>query len=348
MMGWADVITRTRLHAILDRYADLTMGVIGDLALDVYWYADMTRSHLSRETPRFPRPVIREEFSPGGGANVAHNLAQLGVGAVVALSVVGEDWRGERLAAVLAECGVKLDRLIASPQRSTTAYIKPLLQGYDSQQEDARLDFENAAPLPPDLEDALIEVLTAHLGDLDGCLVADQLEVNGIVTPRVRDGLNHLAAQPGGPVFVVDSRQRIGLFRQMVLKPNRMEAVRAGADWDAVPPDELSAIARQLCTQAGRPVFVTLSEDGVLACTAEAQRTLPAAPVRPPLDIVGAGDAFSAALGASLAAGASPWEAGAIANLAAAVVIEKLNQTGTATPGEVLARYDLALEAEAP
>ena len=47
-----------------------------------------------------------------------------------------------------------------------------------------------------------------------------------------------------------------------------------------------------------------------------------------------------AALAAGLAAGASPLEAGALANLAAAVTVEKLNQTGTANPDEIRARYE--------
>ena len=41
------------------------IGVLGDAALDVHWYADMKKSELSRETPHYPLPVVREEFSPG-------------------------------------------------------------------------------------------------------------------------------------------------------------------------------------------------------------------------------------------------------------------------------------------
>jgi bifunctional ADP-heptose synthase (sugar kinase/adenylyltransferase) len=59
---------------------------------------------------------------------------------------------------------------------------------------------------------------------------------------------------------------------------------------------------------------------------------------------VGAGDTFIAALTASLAAGASPSEAGAVANLAASITVEKLNITGTASPDELRARYALASE----
>lgn len=351
MSAAAERLSRARLADILARNADLCIGVIGDLGLDAYWYADMTRAFLSRETPRFPRPVVREAFSAGAGANVAHNLTQLGVGEVVVFSILGEDWRGAILSQVMTASGIDVSQLISSPQRSTTTYIKPILKGYDSQQEDARLDFENDEPLTAALEDALIDTVRRNLPRLDALVVADQLEINGIVTPRVREALNGLAADHPDKVFIVDSRQRIGLFRHMVLKPNWVEALCAidpKRKSHAIEPEELAQIGLQLAAQADRPAFVTLSENGVLICAGGEARHLPAAPVHPPLDPVGAGDTFIATLAATLAGAATPWEAGTVATLAAAVVIEKLNQTGSASPEEVLDRYDLAQARETP
>jgi rfaE bifunctional protein kinase chain/domain len=340
-----EFLSRERLEWILGLCAGQRIGVIGDLGLDAYWYADMTRSFLSRETPLFARPVVREAYSPGAGANVADNLQALGVGQVVVFSVLGDDWRGEILRQELTKRGIVVERLIASPQRSTTTFIKPILMGYDSQQEDARLDFENAEPLAPELESALIDCVTEHLPELDALLVADQLDVNGTITARVRAALNRLATDRPDRLFVADSRQRIGLFQSMVLKPNWVEAVAAlhpDRDPRTVSRDELAQIGTTLSQRVGRPSFVTLSEDGVLVCAQGEARRVPIPPLRPPLDPVGAGDAFISALAAALAVGATPWEAGAVANLAAAVTVEKLNQTGTASPQEVLARYELA------
>ena len=342
-MSLPDHLSRERLQKILDQCANLRIGVIGDIALDGYWYADMTRAFLSRETPRFPRPIVREGFSPGAGANVAHNLRVLGTGEVVVFSIVGEDWRQTILSDMLTSCGISAQPLIISPERSTTTYIKPILMGYDSQQEDSRLDFENDSPLSPALEGTLLDVVRQHLPDLDALLIADQLEVNGIVTDRVREGLNDLAAVFPDTHFLVDSRQRIALFQNMTLKPNRIEATLAvypDRDCRSVQREELAHVGQTLSIQAGRPAYVTLSEDGVLVCTETTQRFVPAAPVRPPLDQVGAGDAFIAALAVAVAAEATSCEAGAVANLAAAVVVEKLHQTGTASPDEILARYD--------
>jgi rfaE bifunctional protein kinase chain/domain len=325
------------------------VGVVGDLALDGYWYADMARSLLSRETPHFPRPIVREFYSPGAGANVAHNLHVVGAGHVVAFSVLGDDWRGRILVREMARRGVDTGSLIISPDRGTNAYIKPMLRGYESEQEDARLDFENAEPLSAELERTLIDQISHALPELHAVLVADQLEVNGVITDNIRESLNALAEEYPDKVFAVDSRRRIGLFRRMVLKPNRMEAARALRPLNephAPGVDELGQIGKTLSSTSGRPVFLTLSENGVLLCSTDTFWHIPAAPARPPLDPVGAGDTFVSAMATALAADATPLESGVMANLAAAVVIEKLNQTGTASPAEILERYDLALGAE--
>ena len=56
-------------------------------------------------------------------------------------------------------------------------------------------------------------------------------------------------------------------------------------------------------------MFVTLAEEGILAALPDGTAIhVPAHPLRGPIDIVGAGDAVTAALAAALAAGASPLE----------------------------------------
>ncbi len=344
------MITQARLTELLTELPRRTIGVVGDLGLDGYWYADMTRSVLSRETPRFPRPIVRESYAPGAGANVARNLRVLGVGRVLVFSVLGDDWRGMLLQRELERYGVTTDALLRTSGRVTPTFVKPILLGYDSQQEDARIDFENVRPLTPALEEALISTVTRHLPRLDALLVADQLDANGVITDRVREALNHLAAEHPQPLFIADSRRRIGLFRHMLLKPNRVEAVAAlapDADPRTVSREELIRIGQTLSRRSERPVVITLGGNGALLCDGETSHHLPPAPVRPPLDPVGAGDAFVAALAAALTAGADLVEAGTVANLAAAVTVEKLNQTGTASPDELLARCDMALKAEA-
>ncbi|MDO8945452.1 MAG: PfkB family carbohydrate kinase [Desulfobacterales bacterium] len=337
-----DCLSLDRLHALLARVPNLRIGVIGDICLDAYWTVDMTRARLSRETPHFARPVVAEVYGPGAGANVAQNLAAAGVDRVAVFSVTGADLWGERLHSELSGhgkgsllAGIDTAGICAVSGRRTNAYIKPLLTGYHSQQEDSRLDFENTAPLDPAVEADLLARLETALPGLDALIIADQLEQYGVVTPRIRARLNQLAEQLPEKIFLADSRMRIREYSHMIIKPNELEATAAVAE------ASLSDAGKTLSRASGRPVWLTLGENGVLVCTPIDAVQIPAAPVRPPLDIVGAGDAFLAWLAAGLAAGAAPAEAGALANLAAAVTVEKLNQTGTATPEEILERYRL-------
>ena len=64
-------LTRPRLTELLERMRQCRAVLIGDMCLDVYWFADMTRSKLSRETPHFPLPVVSEKMSAGAGGNAA-------------------------------------------------------------------------------------------------------------------------------------------------------------------------------------------------------------------------------------------------------------------------------------
>jgi rfaE bifunctional protein kinase chain/domain len=344
-MKISQILSKERLVVILNRISQVRAGVIGDFALDVYWFVDMKRSRLSRETPHFPRPVVSEIYSPGAGGNVAQNLAALGLRGVTAFSVIGEDAWGAILKDKLARQKISTQGLLRQIDRHTPAYIKPILMGYDSRQEDARLDFENLQPLSNQAEEELLKVFEEQLEQLDAVLISDQLEENGTITPRVRQRLCELADRHPHIRFLVDSRQRIGLFQHMILKPNCMEALaefKPGSDFSQASATELEEAGRAFARRTRQPVFLTQGEAGVLVCSQDEHQLIAAAPVRGPLDIVGAGDAFFAALAASLAAGSTVWEAGAIANLAAAITVEKLDQTGTATPEEIVERFEMA------
>ncbi|MEY2787617.1 MAG: Bifunctional protein HldE, partial [Verrucomicrobiota bacterium] len=92
------------------------------------------------------------------------------------------------------------------------------------------------------------------------------------------------------------------------------------------------AAARSMAMHLGRPVFITLAEEGIIGASPEgAVAHVPAHPVCGPIDIVGAGDSVSANLTAALAAGADLAEAMHLAMAAAHCVIHQLGTTGTAT-----------------
>jgi rfaE bifunctional protein kinase chain/domain len=334
-------LSKDRLAEILARCRKLRVGVLGDFCLDAYFYVDMARAQLSREAPLYNHPVVREGYSLGGAANVAWNLADLGVGSVLALTVLGDDWRGSLLKDCMEAARIRPDALLVQPGRFTPFYGKVILMGPQVQQEDARLDFVNREPLSLETEAALVSRLEALLPELDALVVADY-QALGTITERVLAALNELSRRFPRVTFAVDSRERIGCFRGMVLKPNDLEAVRAAfpdGTPDGDPGEAWRTAGRILQRNAGRPVYLTLGERGCLLIDGAQEVHLPAVAQEGPIDPVGAGDAFIAALSAGLAAGATPQEAGALASLAAGVTLRKLHITGTASPAEILAFY---------
>jgi sugar/nucleoside kinase (ribokinase family) len=100
--------------------------------------------------------------------------------------------------------------------------------------------------------------------------------------------------------------------------------------------DDIRAAAIGIARQQGKPVFVTLSERGILAAAPDGSTShAPVLPVHGPIDIVGAGDAVTANLAAALACGATLQEALEIAMAAASIVIHQLGTTGTASVAQI-------------
>jgi rfaE bifunctional protein kinase chain/domain len=334
----ASPLTRARLEQILAALPARRVGIIGDFTLDAYWYADMARAELSREAPLYNRPVVRETYSPGGAANVAWNVASLGVGEPYALTLMGEDWRGDLLRAILRREGVCLDFALLRPERITPCYAKVILTAHAMQQEDARLDFFNAGRPGPEAEAELVASLEALAPQLDVLIVNDQL-ADGLITPRVHQTLLELAAAHPEVTFIVDSRSRINSFPGMALKPNDLEAARAlfpGEPSDSISRARLVEAALRWQQGQGRPMYITIGPEGCVVLSGGKALHVPGVPLQQPVDPVGAGDTFISALAACLAAGASAVEAGQVAVLASAVSVCKLHVTGTAAPAEIL------------
>jgi sugar/nucleoside kinase (ribokinase family) len=158
----------------------------------------------------------------------------------------------------------------------------------------------------------------------------------GCVTARIREKLCQLGA--AGLTVIVDSRDRAGLYRHVICKPNEVEAGRL---FDR-PIETLSQAAEgcQLLSQrTGTAAVITLGSQGSMLCANDQVFHCPACSVEPPLDFCGAGDTFLAGLAVFLAGGAAPEKAAMAANLCSAVTVKKLDTTGTASPQELLTAH---------
>jgi D-beta-D-heptose 7-phosphate kinase / D-beta-D-heptose 1-phosphate adenosyltransferase len=110
------------MTAYLDLLPDVRVAVIGDVMLDSYLHGD-----VSRISPEAPVPVMRavsEKVVPGGAANVAANLATLGV-QVNLVGLSGRDEaRSELLACLAAIGGIDCTRVVATADRRTTKKLR--------------------------------------------------------------------------------------------------------------------------------------------------------------------------------------------------------------------------------
>lgn len=333
-----------RLHTLLSRFRDLSILVVGDFFLDKYLIIDRSLSETSLETSLEAYQIIERRCSPGAAGTVTSNLRGLGVGTVHALSVIGEDGEGHDLKHGLMATQVQTDGLIEVPDRFTPTYTKPIVrEATGPARELNRLDIKNRTPMPAAVEARIIESLRTIVPCVHGVIIADQVQGpnQGVITDRVRETIAALAVEHPDTIFFADSRVRIECFRNIIIKPNRHEAARAvRPDWDG-PVDRAFAEAcgRALCAQTRRPVYVTLSEDGMLLITDQGVDHLPGIPVDGEIDPVGAGDSTTAGIVSALCAGATHQEAGLIGNLVASITVQQVGTTGTASPEQVLQRF---------
>jgi rfaE bifunctional protein kinase chain/domain len=327
------------LEQILQRTPALTVGVVGDLFLDRYLDLDAALTEPSLETGLDAYQVVRVRSCPGASGTVLNNLVALGAGRVCPLAVIGDDGEGYELRQALAALpAVDGAGVLVSAERRTPTYTKPLLHEAGSlPRELNRLDFKNRRPLLRALEDRVLEALEDLWPRADVLVVLDQVSEAdcGVVTERVRQRLAELGGRDPKKFVLADSRERIGLFRGVSLKPNRQECLKAAGAAEGLPE-----AVRLLARQAGQPVFCTAGEQGILVATDVGETTwVPGYPVSGPIDVVGAGDSTSAAIACAVGAGVGWTAAAAFGNLVASVTIQQLGTTGTASPAQVRQRW---------
>jgi rfaE bifunctional protein kinase chain/domain len=339
------MLTEARVEEILARIPALTVGVVGDLFLDRYLDLDASLTEPSLETGLDAYQVTRVRSCPGAAGTVINNLVALGVKRVCAVSVIGDDGEGYELRQVLAALRVvDAAKVFSAPDRRTPTYTKPMLhQAGEPPRELNRLDIKNRSPTPAPLQDLVLEGLAEIWPQVDALLVLDQVSEDecGVITARVREQFAELAEGEPGKFVLADSRERIGLFRGVHLKPNVRECHQAIYGKSGRP--DLPNPVQDLAERVGRPVICTAGEYGTfLADPGAPQRSvlgIPAYLVRGPIDPVGAGDSTSAAIACAVAAGASLEEAAAFGNLVASITIQQLGTTGTASPEQVRRRW---------
>ncbi len=310
------------MHLLLRNLAAKRLLVVGDAMLDRYM-----EGPVGRISPEAPVPIVRvaDVFErPGGAANVALNLASLGV-PVTFLAYVGVDADAEALATRLAEAGVET-RFVPVKGARTIVKLRVLSQRHQL----LRLDFEDGFA---DADHAaLLAAFTAALADHDLVVLSDY----GKGTLEAVAAMIAAARAASRPVVVDPKGSDFGRYRgATAITPNASEfAVVAGR---AV--DEADFAARGFALReslALEYLLVTRGEKGMSLFGRDGFRLDIPTEAREVYDVTGAGDTVIATLSAALAAGANFADATRLANLAAGIVVGRMG-TATVTLDELFA-----------
>jgi D-beta-D-heptose 7-phosphate kinase/D-beta-D-heptose 1-phosphate adenosyltransferase len=291
-------------------FGNARVVVAGDVMLDRYWFGPAVRI-----SPEAPVPVVRitdVEERPGGGANVAVNLSELGVETVL-LGCVGNDEAADSLGRLLASHGVD-SRLLRMEDRPTVTKLRILSRN----QQLIRLDFEEhgGAVVDNPLEASFAELLpTAGAVVLSDYGKGSLVQIRDCIT-RCRDSEVPVLVDPKGSDF---SRYQ----GATVVTPNlaEFEAVVGHCEDDHALVERAARLAAD---QQLDYLLITRSDKGMTLVGREGSVDHLEAEAREIFDVTGAGDTVIAAVAAGLACGQSMADSAALANLAAGLVVRKL------------------------
>ena len=300
-------------------FSHASVVVVGDVMLDRYLFGG-----TSRISPEAPVPVVhvrQSEDRAGGAANVAVNLARLGVRTTL-LGVVGQDDEAAALEAALRGSNVDC-HFIQVPGWPTITKTRVQSRG----QQLIRLDREEVAH---EGSDALTRELNRHLKGNNAVVLSDY----------GKGGLDDVAAMiaackdAGVPAFVDPKGGNFEKYRGATLitpNQNEFEAVAGSCSTD----EELVAAARTMLDDLDlAALLVTRSEKGMLLIDGTDEPELLSTRALEVYDVTGAGDTVIAVLAAALASGENPKSAAQLANLAAGLVVGKIG-VASVTPSEL-------------
>lgn len=301
--------------------------VIGDLMLDRYLWGK-----VERVSPEAPVPVVlldKENCRPGGAANVAANLAGLGLRCRL-LGTVGNDEAGRQLIDTVSQAGVETQSIVRLAERPTITKTR-IVGGH---QQILRVDRESSAAFSPEELCSLESAVRQAMAEAPAIVVLSDY-AKGALHPEICQLAIGLAKQAGISVLVDPKGRDYSKYRgATALTPNRRETSEACGgigDIDALL-NAADNLRRELALDF---LAVTRSEEGI-SLIEDSQRLQIPAMAKQVFDVSGAGDTVIATLAAGLVAGLSHYDALHLANLAAGIVVGKVG-TVTITAEELLA-----------
>lgn len=323
-----------RLVDLVESFSRQKILLLGDFVADEFVFGEISR--VSREAPVLILRHRETECVPGGGANAANNLADLGA-RVFPVSALGEDAAGDALAAYFKKKRVDTSGLVRARDWRTPTKTR-FLAGWThtARQQVLRVDYEPAGPPPERVAEALARKIRERLDNSSAMLVSDY--GYGSATPH---GLQAIPVRKRAALpITLDSRYRLHEYADLGLAaatPNEAELEAAHHEEIGGKLAKLELLARRTMKRLGlRSLVVTRGRDGMSVFErGQSPRSLGVFGSDQAVDVTGAGDTVIAVFTLAVAAGGSAMEAAQLANYAGGIVVMKRG-TATVTRDELL------------
>jgi len=290
--------------------------VVGDLMLDRYLIGE-----VDRISPEAPVPVVllkQKNERAGGAANVAANLANLGIATRLA-GCVGEDADGEMLLQIVADMGIATQGIFKSKQRPTITKTRIM----SSHQQVVRLDQENRDCFSDDETQQLLELTKGLLAERPSIVILSDY-AKGVLSPKLCASLITECKRLNVPVLADPKGRDYSKYHgATALTPNKRETAEAchvDARDDAALLQAAAELRKNLALEF---LAVTRGEEGISLIDATETLHIPAA-AKQVFDVSGAGDTVIATLAAGIMSGLNHLQALHLANIAAGVVVGKV------------------------
>lgn len=288
--------------------------VIGDIMLDRYLMGE-----VNRISPEAPVPVVlvkSQQDRAGGAANVAANLAQLGIKTHL-VGCAGDDNEAAILSRLIQKIGIEDSGVIQSQFRPTIAKTR-ILGGH---QQMLRLDQEDNGAFNATENTQLTEAIERQLS-LNPAIVVLSDYAKGLLSKEICEKIIALCKAKQIPVLVDPKGHDYSKYQgATALTPNKKEVAEAcnTTTQDLALMQKASALKSTLGLEF---LAVTRSEEGISLMDA-GEHHLPAV-AKQVFDVSGAGDTVIATLAAGIMHALSPLESLQLANIAAGVVVGKV------------------------
>jgi D-beta-D-heptose 7-phosphate kinase / D-beta-D-heptose 1-phosphate adenosyltransferase len=302
--------------------------VIGDLMLDRYLIGE-----VDRISPEAPVPVVllkQQNERAGGAANVAANLAQLGIPTMMA-GMIGDDAEGRALVKMLQGLQIDSHAVMTSAQRPTVTKTR-ILGGH---QQMMRLDMESRAAFSDDETEMLLKKIQVALEQKPAIVILSDY-AKGVLSESLCRAVIDQARALDIPILVDPKGRDYSKYRgATALTPNKKETAEACGVNSSDNEKLLQAAAHLRDELDLQFLAVTRGEEGISLLEKSETIHIPAA-AKQVFDVSGAGDTVIATLAAGLIHGLSHRQAFELANIAAGIVVGKVG-TVPITQEELLA-----------